>query len=63
MKLAKVNSSAFSLKKMKTELGEILDKYVVEAPKEVKLKLPKLKKVGEKSEPKKITLPKLKKVT
>ena len=63
MKLAKVNSSAFSLKKMTTELGEILDKYVVEAPKEVKLKLPKLKKVGEKSEPKKITLPKLKKVT
>ena len=63
MKLAKVNSSAFSLKKMTTELGKILDKYVVEAPKEVKLKLPKLKKVGEKSEPKKITLPKLKKVT
>jgi len=63
MKLAKVNSSAFSLKKMTTKLGEILDKYVVEAPKEVKLKLPKLKKVGEKSEPKKITLPKLKKVT
>jgi len=63
MKLAKVNSSVFSLKKMTTELGEILDKYVVEAPKEVKLKLPKLKKVGEKSEPKKITLPKLKKVT
>ena len=63
MKLAKVNSSTFSLKKMTTELGEILDKYVVEAPKEVKLKLPKLKKVGEKSEPKKITLPKLKKVT
>ena len=62
-KLSKVNLSRFSLKKMTSELGKILDKYVVEAPKEVKLKLPKLKKVDEKSEPKKITLPKLKKVT
>ena len=47
---------------MTTELGKILDKYVPEFPKEVKLQLPKLKKV-ENTEPAKIKLPKLKKVT
>ena len=61
-KLSKVNRSKFSLKKMTTELGNILDKYVPEFPKEVKLQLPKLKKV-ENTEPAKIKLPKLKKVT
>ena len=61
-KLSKVNRSKFSLKRMTTELGDILDKYVPEFPKEVKLQLPKLKKV-ENTQPTKIKLPKLKKVT
>jgi glycosyltransferase involved in cell wall biosynthesis len=60
-KLSKVNKSSYSLNKMVTELGKILDKYVPEFPKEVELKLPKLKKVGD-TTPTKITLPKLKKV-
>ena len=60
-KLGKVNKSKFSLNAMTRELGKILDKYVPEFPKEVELKLPKLKKVGD-TTPSKITLPKLKKV-
>ncbi len=60
-KLGKVNQSLFSLKKMTEELGKILDKYIPEFPKEVELKLPKLKKVGEQTKPK-INLPKLKRV-
>ena len=43
------------------DMAKILDKYVPEFPKEVKLQLPKLKKVGS-TKPKKINLPKLKKV-
>ena len=60
-KLAAVNRSKFSLDAMTTELGKILDRHVPEFPKEVKLNLPKLKKVGS-SEAPKIKLPKLKKV-
>ena len=60
-KLGMVNKSKFSLDAMTRELGKILDKYVPEFPKEVELKLPKLKKVGD-TVPSKITLPKLKKV-
>jgi len=60
-KLGMVNKSKFSLDAMTRELGKILDKYVPEFPKEVELKLPKLKKVGD-AAPSKITLPKLKKV-
>ena len=60
-KLAIQNKSKFSLDAMTKEFGNILDKYVPEFPKEVKLELPKLKKVGE-SETPKIKLPKLKKV-
>jgi len=60
-KLGMVNKSKFSLDAMTRELGKILDKYVPEFPKEVELKLPKLKKVGD-TAPSKITLPKLKKV-
>jgi hypothetical protein len=41
-----VNKSKFSLKQMTKDLGVLLDKYVPEFPKEVKLELPKLKKVG-----------------
>mgnify|MGYP003134921354 CR=1 FL=1 len=61
-KLSTVNRSLYSLDKMTKELGKILDKYIPEFPKEVKLELPKLKKVGE-SKPTKIKLPKLKKVS
>ena len=60
-KLAKVNSSLYSLKKMEKEFEKILDNYLPEFSEEVKLQLPKLKKVGG-SEPSKIKLPKLKKV-
>ena len=60
-KLSKVNKSKFSLSKMTKELGLILDKYVPEFSTEVKLSLPKLKKVSKKDTPK-IKLPKLKKV-
>ena len=61
MKLGKINQSLFSLKKMTAELGKILDNYVPDFPKEVELKLPKLKKVGEQKKPK-LNLPKLKRV-
>jgi len=60
-RLAVQNSKNFSLDAMTVKLGKILDKYVPEFPKEVKLQLPKLKKVGESEQPK-IKLPKLKKV-
>lgn len=60
-KQAMGNRSKFSLDAMTRELGKILDKYVPEFPKEVALKLPKLKKVGD-TQPQKISLPKLKKV-
>jgi glycosyltransferase involved in cell wall biosynthesis len=60
-KLAVQNKSKFSLDAMTKEFGELLDRYVPEFPKEVKLELPKLKKIGETEQPK-IKLPKLKKV-
>jgi glycosyltransferase involved in cell wall biosynthesis len=44
-KLGIINRSKFSLNAMTKELDKILDKYVPEFPKEVKLKLPKLKKI------------------
>ena len=60
-KLGTVNKSKFSLDAMTKKFGKILDKYVPEFPKEVKLELPKLKKIGSTELPK-IKLPKLKKV-
>jgi glycosyltransferase involved in cell wall biosynthesis len=60
-KLGIVNKSKFSLDAMTRELGKILDKYVPDFPSEVKLELPKLKKVDASDTPK-IKLPKLKKV-
>ena len=60
-KLSKINKSKFSLDAMTKKLGKILDEYVPEFPKEVELKLPKLKKVDSTEQPK-IKLPKLKKV-
>ena len=56
-----INKSRFSLNKMTEIFEKILDDNVPEFPTEVKLKLPKLKKVKDK-EPPKITLPTLKKV-
>ena len=44
-KLGIINRSKFSLNAMTKELDKILSKYVPEFPKEVKLKLPKLKKI------------------
>jgi len=61
-KLGILNKSKFSLNAMTKELGKLLDKYVPEFPEEVKLNLPKLKKVGSTEGPPKIKLPKLKKV-
>ena len=55
------NSKNFSLDRMTEEFGKILDRHVPEFPKQVELKLPKLKKVST-EEPKKLKLPKLKKV-
>jgi glycosyltransferase involved in cell wall biosynthesis len=55
----------FSYGKMKEKLDTILTNRLPEFPKEVKLKLPQLKKVGATNtpaEPKKIQLPKLKKI-
>ena len=60
-KLAIINKAKFSLDSMTKKLGKILDEYVPEFPKEVELKLPKLKKVTTTKAPK-IKLPKLKKV-
>ena len=60
-KLTMYNKSKFSLEAMTKELGKILDKHVPEFPKEVKLELPKLKKIDSTEAPK-IKLPKLKKV-
>ena len=60
-KLAMVNKSKFSLDAMTKKLGKILDQYVPEFSEEVKLNLPKLKKVSSSEQPK-IKLPKLKKV-
>jgi glycosyltransferase involved in cell wall biosynthesis len=60
-KLATYNRAKFSLDEMTIQLGKILDKHVPEFPQEVKLQLPKLKKVGS-TELSKIKLPKLKKV-
>jgi glycosyltransferase involved in cell wall biosynthesis len=60
-KLGTVNKSKFSLDSMTRQFGKILDKYVPDFPSEVKLELPKLKKVDASDAPK-IKLPKLKKV-
>ena len=56
-----INKSRFSLNKMTEIFEKVLDDNVPEFPTEVKLKLPKLKKVKD-TEPPKITLPTLKKV-
>jgi len=52
--------SSFSFDKMKYKLDDIVTKVLADVPQEVSLKLPKLKKVTDKSLPK-LKLPKLKK--
>ena len=59
-KLAMFNKAKFSLKAMQDKLEKILDENIPNFPKQVKLKLPKLKKTSK--EVPKIKLPKLKKV-
>ena len=58
-KLAIANKGKFSLKAMTKKFEKILNDYVPEFPKEVKLNLPKLKKTGKTASG--IKLPKLKK--
>jgi len=60
-----IANKLFSLKNMNKKFEEILDKYLPkfeELPTAVNLKLPKLKKIGEKNDTPKLKLPKLKKV-
>jgi len=61
LNLMKINREKFTLNKMTQQLDEIMLNPTSELPSQVKLKLPKLKKVGA-SEPSQIKLPKLKKV-
>jgi hypothetical protein len=64
-KLAIVNQTKFSLDMMTKKFEEILDKHLPkfeEQPQQVKLNLPKLKKVGSVKEKPKLELPKLKKI-
>ena len=64
-KQAMYNRVNFTMDKMTKDFGKILDKHLPkfeEQPQQVNLNLPKLKKVGDKSEPPKLKLPKLKKV-
>ena len=58
------NKSAFSLDAMTNKFEKILDKYIPKFSEQIKVQLPKLKKVGEKNEPQNTAsgLPKLKKV-
>ena len=60
--LMNINRKKFTLNQMAEKLNEIVTPYIDKVPSQVKLNLPKLKKVGN-SEPPKIKLPKLKKVT
>jgi hypothetical protein len=63
-RLGKKNRREFSLKAMAIKFNKIIDDVLKNLPQSVSLKLPKLKKVGNKSsQPSKIKLPKLKKVT
>jgi glycosyltransferase involved in cell wall biosynthesis len=59
-KLATYNKSTFSLKAMQNKLEKILDENIPNFPKQIKLKLPKLKKAAQKAPT--VKLPKLKKV-
>ena len=58
----KINREKFTLDKMTEKLDKIITPFVDKTPKQVGIKLPKLKKTGNINKPK-IKLPKLKKVT
>ena len=63
MKQGTQNRLKFTLDNMKKEFSVLMDKYIPEFPKQVDLKLPQLKKVGDKkTQPAKMKLPKLKPV-
>ena len=63
-RLGKRNRREFSLKAMADKFNGIINDVLTEVPQAVSLKLPKLKKVSDKtSQPAKLKLPKLKKVT
>ena len=62
LNLMKINRDKFTLDKMTEKLDEIVTPHLEKIPSQVKLNLPKLKKIN-KSEPPKLKLPKLKKVT
>ena len=62
--LMDINRQKFTLNKMTEKLDNIMKKYLKDAPQQVSLNLPKLKKVGvNKTEPPQMKLPKLKKMT
>jgi len=61
-KLSSFNMKKFSHTKMTQDLEKLIEKYCSNISSPVQLKLPKLKKIDEKSELPKIKLPKLKKV-
>ena len=61
--LMDTNRDKFTLKKMTSKFEEILDRYLKNAPQQVSLNLPKLKKVSKNEKPtNKLKLPKLKKI-
>ena len=60
--LMNINKEKFTLDKMTEKLDKIITPHIDKVPSQVKLNLPKLKKVGG-SEAPKIKLPKLKKMT
>jgi len=62
LKLMKINRDKFTLNKMVDSLDKVVSNKVSEIPQQVGLNLPKLKKVGSKSQPPKINLPKLRTV-
>jgi len=63
LKQGSQNRLKFTLDNMKKEFTDMVNKYIPEFPKQVDLKLPKLKKVDKTTEPQKLKLPKLKKET
>jgi glycosyltransferase involved in cell wall biosynthesis len=66
LNLMKINRDKFTLDKMTEKFDKIITPYVDKVPSQIKLNLPKLKKIGSSeasSEAPKIKLPKLKKIT
>ena len=64
LNLMKINREKFTLDKMAKKLDEVISPILDKIPEQVKLQLPKLKKVGDnKTTPPKVKLPKLKKLS